>query len=161
MGWFWQHIVTASALKGKVWGKKVVIFTLVLFLCNAVMPFIWKENVKFRISVRFVALQLSPISASHGFELTTQSGQLRPQSFCYKMRFPNKYNMSGKKAIRSTFQEKEFKESQYWEEHISQSHKIDDMDKLSQIWSFCFLLLESKPHRPKSPRLFIAILVFV
>ena len=46
MGWFWQHIVTASALKGKVWGKKVVIFIFVLFLCNAVMPFIWKKNVK-------------------------------------------------------------------------------------------------------------------
>ena len=105
MGWFWQHIVTASALKGKVWGKKVVIFTLVLFLCDAVMPSIWKKNVKFRISVRFVALQLSPISASHGFELTAQSGQLRPQSFCYKMRFPtsttcleksNKVNLSRK-----------------------------------------------------------------
>ena len=47
-------------------------------------------------------------------------------------------------------------ESQYWEEHISQSHKFDDMDKLSQMCSFCVVLLE-----PKQPRPFIAILVFV
>ena len=48
-------------------------------------------------------------------------------------------------------------ESQYWEEHISQSHKFDDMDKLSQMCSFCVVLLEPKQPRPFS----IAILVFV
>ena len=116
MGWFWQHIVTASALKGKVWGKKVVIFTLVLFLSNAVMLSYERKMLKFRISVRFVALQLSPISASHGFELTAQSGQLRPQSFCYKMRFPNKYSISGKKAIGQPFEKRNL-----WNRNIERS----------------------------------------
>ena len=157
MGWFWQHIVTASALKGKVWGKKVVIFTLVLFLCNAVMPFIWKKNVKIQNKCQICCIAAESDFSEPWIRVNGPKRATTASIFLLQNEIPQQVQHIWKKAIRSTFREKEFMESQYWEEHISQSHKFDDMDKLSQMCSFCVVLLEPKQPRPFS----IAILVFV